>query len=899
MNIITLDFETYYANDFSLTKLTTEEYIRDLRFQVIGVGVKVNDGETVWASGAREVKLLLESIHWEDSLLLCHNTLFDGAILAWRYGAKPAGFLDTLCMARAIHGVDAGGSLKVLAERYQIGVKGEEVIEAKGKRLEDFAPTDLARYGEYCRNDVELTHRLFNILISHFPQQELYLIDMTLRMFINPMLEVDDALLVERLEEIKAEKQELLGSLMKELGCEDEEGVRKILASNKQFAALLEKHSIVVPLKESPTTGKDTYALAKNDEGFIALTEHEDPFIQQLCAVRLGTKSTIEESRVERFIQIGGRNKGRLPIPLKYYGAHTGRWAGSDKVNFQNLPSRDKKKKALKNAVIAPTGKVIINCDSSQIEARVLVWWAGQHDIVKQFADGEDVYSVFASKVYDRPISKKDPVERFVGKTCIAEGTLVLCELGWKPIETVSIKDRVWDGENWVCHQGLLKNGLKETLNLCGSWLTPDHLVWSGIEWLEAQSIKLDSNTLSQALAFAAENLPLQAMLKESAAELNPSLLNVIVEKMNIQWTHIISRLLKVQDAIGAQSKRLAKNAIGLMLKPFQMTLTELDFLTDSQLRLHDATRNLVSTTSTTDNGEYRYVRSGGRTKQSFLSMFKHLMGGITQIIKWIGLIIIEGMNLVTFGLYRLAIMLKIKEKSPSLKPVYDILNSGSKNRFTILTDKGALIVHNCVLGLGFGTGWAKLQHTLKTQPPSAVLTDDECKNLVGVYREINNKVIDLWRECDDALADLANWPPNKQPYYLGKNKCVEVSPKGLKLPNGLYITYPQLKWDTSEAKSKYTYKSRKGLVSIWGGSVVENVVQALARIIVGEQMLEINEAYPVVLTVHDAAVCLADEDKVDEAMKFITGIMSQPPSWGKDLPIACEAGYGVSYGDC
>ena len=204
MNIITLDFETYYANDFSLTKLTTEEYIRDPRFQVIGVGVKVNDGETVWVAG-NKVSEHLKQIHWEDSLLLCHNTLFDGAILAWRYGAKPAGFLDTLCMARAIHGVDAGGSLKVLAERYQIGVKGEEVIEAKGKRLEDFEPKDLARYGEYCRNDVELTHRLFNILATEFPQQELHLIDMTLQMFINPKLEVDDALLVERLEEIKVE----------------------------------------------------------------------------------------------------------------------------------------------------------------------------------------------------------------------------------------------------------------------------------------------------------------------------------------------------------------------------------------------------------------------------------------------------------------------------------------------------------------------------------------------------------------------------------------------------------------------------------------------------------------------------------------------------------------------
>jgi hypothetical protein len=152
--------------------------------------------------------------------------------------------------------------------------------------------------------------------------------------------------------------------------------------------------------------------LAKNDTGFIALTEHEDPFIQQLAAVRLGTKSTIEESRIERFIDVGSRNKGRLPIPLKYYGAHTGRWAGSDKVNFQNLPSRDKKKKALKNAVVAPEGYVVINCDSSQIEARVLAWLSGQEDLVEEFANGDDVYSIFASKIYDvRESPRRTPLK--------------------------------------------------------------------------------------------------------------------------------------------------------------------------------------------------------------------------------------------------------------------------------------------------------------------------------------------------------------------------------------------------------------------------------------------------------------------------------------------------------
>lgn len=418
MSFITIDFETFYDNECGFKKQNTEEYINDERFHVVGVGIKVDDGNTEWHTGDA-VRLALDAIDWGDSAVLCHNAMFDAAILSWCYGIRPAFIYDTLCMARAIHGVDAGGSLKALAERYALGEKGTEVVNAFGKRLEDFTSAELAAYGEYCKNDVELTYALFHKLAQDFPESECDLIDMTIRMFTEPKLRLDDALLVERLEQVKQEKQGLLAGLMQELSCETEEDVRATLASNKKFAELLTQRGVVVPTKTSPTTGKEAPALAKNDEGFLALQEHEDPIVQQLCAVRLGTKSTIEESRLERFLGVGARNKGLLPIPLKYYGAHTGRWSGSDGINLQNLPSRDKHKKALKNAIMAPEGHVIINCDSSQIEARVLAWWAGQNDLVTAFANKRDVYCEFASKVYKRTITKAEMIERFVGKTCI------------------------------------------------------------------------------------------------------------------------------------------------------------------------------------------------------------------------------------------------------------------------------------------------------------------------------------------------------------------------------------------------------------------------------------------------------------------------------------------------
>ena len=202
-----------------------------------------------------------------------------------------------------------------------------------------------------------------------------------------------------------------------------------------------------------------------------------------------------------------------------------------------------------------------------------------------------------------------------------------------------------------------------------------------------------------------------------------------------------------------------------------------------------------------------------------------------------------------------------------------------------------------CILGLGYGTGAMKLQNVLKLG--GAELSETECQRLVNLYRELNDKVVQLWRDCDGALSDIASWPKDKPEYYIGQKEAVLVTPKGLKLPNGLYIYYPELEWDTSELKGGYVYKSRRGKIGTWGGSIVENVVQALARIIIGEQMVAISHKYRPVLTVHDAIVCIAADKDKDEALNYIMAEMSKPPRWAKDCPIACEGGYADNYGDC
>lgn len=388
MNIITIDFETFYnKKEYSLSKLTTEAYINDPRFEIIGVAVKVNDGETKWWSGSYEAtKLWLEQFDWGNSLVLAHNAVFDGAILSWRLGIHPAGWLDTLSMARAVHGVDAGGSLAALAERYGLGVKGTEVNDADNKHRWDFTAAELASYGAYCINDVNLTYELFKKLGAVFPSKELKLIDATLRCYTNPQLLINPWVLEAHLAELRVTKENLLASVNQD---------PKALHSNKQFAALLESHGVEVPMKVSKTTGKPTYALAKTDEGLKQLLEHENLQVQALVAARLGTKSTIEETRTERFIDIAKRNDNLLPIALKYYGARTGRWSALDKQNLQNIP----RKSTMKKAIHAPDGYVMVGVDLSNIELRGGLWIAGQLDKLELLGGGHDLYCDFAAEV--------------------------------------------------------------------------------------------------------------------------------------------------------------------------------------------------------------------------------------------------------------------------------------------------------------------------------------------------------------------------------------------------------------------------------------------------------------------------------------------------------------------
>ncbi len=614
MDLITLDFETFYDQEFSLRKMTTEAYVRDPRFEVIGVGIKLNNEDTEWASGThKQIKRYLsQNFAWQEASLLCHNTMFDGAILNWCFDIRPRMYTDTLCIARALHGTEASGSLAALSQRYNIGVKGTEVLDAKGKRRADFSEEELSAYGDYCINDVELTHQLFNIMASgvmtgcRFPPEELKLIDLTLRMYTEPTLGLDVKLLRSHLEDVKARKVELL----REANID-----KKELMSNPKFAEVLKGLGVVPPMKISPTTGKETFAFAKNDDGFKKLLDDPDARVQALAAARIGTKSTLEETRTQRFIDIAAR--GNLPVPVRYYAAHTGRWGGDDKINLQNLPSRGANGKKLKRSIIAPEGHTMIDCDSSQIEARVLAWLAGQDDLTTAFANGDDVYKHMASSIYNVPSDEVKGSQRFVGKTTI--------------------------------------------------------------------------------------------------------------------------------------------------------------------------------------------------------------------------------------------------------------------------------------LGAGYGMGAVKFQTQLAGMGVDMGL--NEARRIIQIYRKKNGAISQLWTDANNMVHYMARGDT----LQFGKEGVLVVDgvAKSITLPSGLPMFYTDVSAYDTENGTEYMYKTRKGLNKIYGGKVVENVCQAVARCIIGHQMILIAKRYKVVLTVHDSIVVAVPDADVAEARVYVEHCMSQKPDWAEGLPITCESGTGKSYGEC
>ena len=601
--IVTLDFETFYSQDYTLSgkDMNTSEYVRDPRFHAHGVGIKIGSGRTKWYTG-KNIRLALEAIDWTRSAMLCHHTQFDAFICSHHYGIIAAFYLCTLSMSRAVHGHHVAHTLDALAKRHGLAGKvlSAALVATKGKM--QLTPQEERDLGAYTVNDCDDCAAAFHAMYSHFPDDELRLVDLTIRMFVRPLLYVD----IPRVEAELAKEVGAKAEALKLSGANPSD-----LMSNQKFAKLLEAAGATLPMKVSPSTGEMTYAFAKSDLEFQELAKSPNKKIAALCAARLRTKSTIGETRAVRFLE-AGKDDMQLPIYLNYYGAHTGRWSGGNKLNLQNLPRGGE----LRRAILAAMGYAIVVADSSQIEARVLAWLAGEEWLVDAFRAGRDIYSEFASEIYGRTVTKENKLERFVGKVSI--------------------------------------------------------------------------------------------------------------------------------------------------------------------------------------------------------------------------------------------------------------------------------------LGLGYGMGATKFDLTLRqgSMGPPVTLPDDMPAEIVQLYRRRNPKIVALWRKMDYIIFCMATGIEGTfGPLSYGKGY--------IRLPNGMFLLYQDLQgtYDDRGRLTDASYANRRGRSKIYGGLLTENVVQALARVIIGEQMLAVDDAkIPIVTMSHDEIVALARLNQAEKVYQKMLKIMSTPPVWGRDIPLAAEGGWDVNY---
>jgi hypothetical protein len=462
MRVVTLDFETYWDAAYSLSNLSPLEYVMGNKFEAQFVSIKFDDYPTRVYVGD-EIEPALRAIDWSDAAGLGHNMSgFDAYILAYRYNIHPRVWLCTLAMARPLHGNTCGVSLSALTKHYADELRAQGInpvkdntvlLETKGRRLVDFSPQEIAKMRAYNGQDDDLCKGLFNILRKKYTSQELWQIDALVRMRTEPKFELDTALLatahsVERSNKHKALLQ-LASLLRKEVPVAPEpaydgadppdfgadqgadfwdnskdvaEFVRSELASATKFSAILTSLGVPVPMKPSPSV-PDTIvpALAKTDEEFIALQEHDNPIVSAAARTRLAIKSTLLETRIEKFITAGKLAGGLIPIPLRYCGADTGRDSGEE-YNPQNLPRVDrgnlKLTDALRRSLRAPKGYKIVAADQANIELRVNHFLWGVKQTVQLFRENPkaDPYKNEAVILLRKPAGQVTKHERQIEK---------------------------------------------------------------------------------------------------------------------------------------------------------------------------------------------------------------------------------------------------------------------------------------------------------------------------------------------------------------------------------------------------------------------------------------------------------------------------------------------------
>lgn len=987
MQYLTLDFETYYDKEYSLSKkdMTTQAYIMSPKFEVLMASVKWGDEPTQVLDG-EALPSFFESVDWANTAMIAHNAIFDASILWWRYGKRPALLIDTMSMAQCLGVPLLTGSaslakcVQLLQEAgYELPSKGGEVVNALGKHRKDFTPAQWEAYKQYCKTDTDTTWYLFKVLRQLVPDDELAYQDIILRCYTEPRLKVHVPTVEYELARCRAYKAGQLAQVCEQLGC-TQDNLAGVLRSNDKFAALLKamggiteaemeqgaQGSFIIPTKVSATTGKVTWAFSKTDLGFKELCESELPFVQALCQARLAAKSSIDETRCEKFL--GYASYGFLPMGYKIGGAHTNRMSGGSAGCFVGetmiavLPAGaeadeweyrmikdvmltdlvwDGSEWCAHDGVICHGVKRVYNWDGltatknhecftsiARDDTRPFEWFmdnryfltpaglpsGGAHETMPKanicYADGAktmvyDILNVGSRHCYvangklvhnsanmqNLPSGRREGQSDLLRRSIIANDGqvivnfdasqiecasgkgLVLTNNGLIPMEDISLDDLLWDGIGWVEHDGVVMKGIKDVITYAGLTATPDHIVYTEC----GRAIPLGQAAAERATLLVGEvgGQAVQVVERVGQTDTSNDTLHSGVGEMPVR-----------SEALFAQ-------------RVSETVLSEPQHQHDASKSTprYDKWGNPITGTIPV----YDIVNAGARHRFTYNGMIIsncRVLNYIANQTDVLGVFASKGdvYSYTAAGVYSIP---------------YSEINEGRKSSDPEIAAKYKPIRNygkTCALALGYGQGAQGFQrYALLTAGISMDL--DEAKRTVTAWRKANYATAGFWKTCDQALQVMVDGgqmyfggQDGKMFFADGKRFLLGRHVPGIRMPNGLWLNYPNLRVDMSSGKPQFVYDNTgytgKPLkTKAYGGKICENIVQSLAFAIMKQQALWIAKYYPIVMNTHDEWCVVVPRDQAETAAEYMARCMRTTPDYVAGLPLDTEGGWAQSYG--
>ena len=469
--LVVIDFETYWdSKTYTLSKMGPIEYVRNEKFTPQLCAFTLSNGSCCVDCSVVEherLRTTFENLDTHDVAWCGHNMHgFDSLILSEFFDFHPQKIYDTIAMMRwtGLSRV-CRESHAALTEFLGNGNKAAGTVVSDHKQWpDDFTPEERAFFIQYCKDDAGQCYQNAQAMLPYMTPDALRFMSITARMATEPSFVLDEDLLLEYLSDLDAAADKARQELMALFSFQTNADMLAALRSADKFADMLRSLGVEPPLKESAAKTKTkreklqlaadagrpgaaeelenmqpvmTYAFSKTDVDFVLMQDHPDPRVALLVRTRLQLNSSIDRSRAETLLKFARMHKP-LPIMLGAWLAHTGRYSAgasadagtkTDKLQFQNLSKRDPSKRKLRQAIKVPKGKVVVACDSSQIEARGLAFVANEVGLLTQFREGRGPYSELAETIFGVPWQdikagakagdKQMKMYRNTGKSCV------------------------------------------------------------------------------------------------------------------------------------------------------------------------------------------------------------------------------------------------------------------------------------------------------------------------------------------------------------------------------------------------------------------------------------------------------------------------------------------------